>query len=51
MLAQYVYPLHKLSQRVQGFVWREEAQGAFDKIKEVLCQLLAVSPPNYEDVF
>ena len=21
MLAQYVYPLHKLSQSVQGFVW------------------------------
>ena len=51
MLAQYVYPLHKLSQSVQGFVWTEEAQGAFDKIKEVLCQLPAVSPPNHEDVF
>ena len=52
MLAQYVYPLHKLSQSVQGFVWTKEAQGAFDKIKEMLCQLpAAVSPPNHEDVF
>lgn len=51
MLSQYVFPLHKLCRQTHGFQWDEEAQVAFDKIKEILCQLPVVSPPNREDSF
>lgn len=51
MLSQYVFLLHKICHQAHGFQWDEEAQVAFDKIKEVLCQLSVVSPPNREDDF
>ena len=51
MLSQFVYPLHKLCHQAHGFQWNEEAQQAFERIKEILCQLPVVSPPNREDDF
>ena len=46
-----LYPLHKISSKKSTFVWSEECQVNFDKIKSLLCQPPVLTMPRKDGVF
>jgi len=44
--AKIAKPLHKLTEKVEKFIWNEEANAAFEKLKDCLCSSEVLAYPD-----
>jgi hypothetical protein len=49
--AKIAHPLHQLTHKNAKFIWSEECQTAFNKLKQKLTEAPIVGYPNFHDLY